>query len=475
MSRSLDTSPFVAALPPLTGGDLVGTAEGTAPDGRTFGIEIREIGPAGHRLCARRGNHCYVLTVPASAGFESISDQLIRQMPVPDRGNTHTFLTLVAVRHGGDGGESDLTVKVESGDGLGEGARPGSRPMADGRPDRGSYHRLAGYGTLPPLPRYASDLDFRALVYDDVWEVGRDVAKRAGGVRSLWLEDASDELATHRSLYKLIRRESAVPDALPDDLPTAGDDFIEARDCPVAGHGGPIERIDLSPSADSSFLYATEPDAAKRAEMRAGLLREAERRLAAHELSFGRERPTRDMTLREFMAGRLEYNLSASEVPPRYASAPNRSCGTAWVYGEERRGDGLVLWQEIYTDAHGNVASRFHVPTRAGTITVGSSDVAATLLYMEAQADRDPRVSRSPVSAFDYGALRGNGAYHGWDWTSFSFPDAPEFHLRIRTVNGGFRSEFQPDIVHPTLEDALRVSFDGITAAVREPDLASRP
>jgi hypothetical protein len=91
------------------------------------------------------------------------------------------------------------------------------------------------------------------------------------------------------------------------------------------------------------------------------------------------------------------------------------------------------------------------------------------VLYLDAQIAHDPRVSRDPVSEFDYEALAANGTYHGWDWTSFSYPDENGFHIRIRTVPGGFHSEFCGDTVHPSPE----ASHEALTAPLRE--AAARP
>jgi hypothetical protein len=450
-------------MEPLVRGAVVESFVRPCRDGGTFEGKLFVREPGRYLFRVSRDDLSYTVECagPSTADLEAVSALL----PEPHAGNTHTCLFLVALRSG-PSGRPDAVVRVASGDALEFRGRPGAPAVVGARPEARSLYWLSDFGGAAPIEVYAHDLQFVGKVFDDGFDNQRE-AKRAGAIRSLWIEDASDEMSTNRSLFKLLLREARDPDALPRDMKVGDHEaFRELRDNPVHDPRGPIRRIDVSSTEAANFDYVTQPDPVVRAAMREALLDLAIKDLlSVPTISFADEGLS---AFARFVRSRGEYLTDWAGLPRAYAPPEGISADNVLTFGEISLGDGLPVWQEIYVNAEDATSSRFHVPTSAGMRVVGSWDAAAAVLYLDAQLSGDPRVSAEPVSGFNYDALAANGSYHGWSWTSFSFPDEGAFYIRIRTVASGFRSEFGGDTVHPTLEEALRASYEALTAPLRD-------
>lgn len=463
-------TPFVGAMAPLIGGNCIESFSRPAADGGVFHGEIVLQKLDHYRICVTRDDFSYVVDCPGLS-LEAVN-AVCELLPEPHAGNTHVCLSFVA--HYGGLGRQSVIVRVQSGDDLAFGGRPGDPPKEGPRPESQSLYQLSDFGSAAPIMVYARDLRFIGKVFDDGLGADRRAAERVGGIRSLWIEDASNEILTNRSLFRLLRREARDPALLPPGMIVRGDEaFEELRDNPVPDLRGAILRLDVSPSPEDNFEYVVQPDPTARAQMREMLLATATEDLLAQTRSSLFDDGLSGFA--RFMRARREYRTGWAELPRSYLPPRGVPAEDVIVFAESELGDGLPIWQEVYVNADNATASRFHVPTSSGVRVVGSLDAAAAVLYLDAQIARRSCVEAVRMSDFDYEALAANGTYHGWGWTSFSFPDEPGFHIRIRTVAGGYRSEFCGDIVHSSLEEALRASYDRLVAPLNEATASPSP
>lgn len=462
-------TPFVGAMTPLIGGKSVLSFSRPARAGGIIRGDVVLQDPDRYRICVTCDCFSYVVDCPGMT-LDAVM-AVYEVLPEPHAGNTHVCLSVV-MPNGDRSGHRDAIVRVEAGDDLAFSGRPGDLPNVGPRPKSQSFYWLSDFGSGASITVYAHDLRFIGKVFDDGFGTDHHAADLAGGIRSLWIEDASDEISTNRSLFRLLRREARDPALLPPEMAVRGDEaFEELRDNPVPDSRGAILRIDVSPSPAVNFEYVTQPDPVIRAQMRERLVTTAiDDLLSRPTISF----PDDGLSgFARFLRSRCEYWTAWADLPRVYLPPPGVRADNVIVFAESELGDGLPIWQEVYVNADKATASRFHVSTSSGIQVVGSSDAAAAVLYLDAQIARRSCVEASPLSNFNYESLAANGVYHGWDWTSFSFPDERGFHIRIRTVDGGFRSEFCGDVVHPSLEQALRASYDHLVAPLKE--LAVRP
>jgi hypothetical protein len=459
MAYSRLSRPFVAAQPPLYGGEIVFAGR---PAGVPAQVCYRE--GRGYTVRIGEGANCYVVK---DVALRRDAIELAMTMPSPGKGSTHTVLAHIC-----KDGHLGHIVRVISGESLGWEFQPGAAvDESNGRPNQFSYHRAAGYGDPDAgIATYAFDLRFFARVYDEQYHFDELTGRRPGVLRSTWLVDSSKELKTNRINCVFVRRERSgsgpVPQGSGQDEAGTVEEPVQTRDDPIYGPVEPLSRRDLSPSAEANYRYVSEADDQRRGELHEKHLREAVKAAWDVPISFA-DPYGKPWSLKAFRKTVRTWRIEDEPASP-YAD-PEGVSTNALVYGQEAEGDdnAIVLFEEFY-HPDGNersIASRYHLTIGDRRLTVRTRDVAEGLIYLRAQGEGDPRVSTErPRLTLE--ELAAAGEHHGHGFTSFSFPQFDGMYLRIEDKEGGFLTEFGQEL--PTVEEALRSSYERFMEALFE-------